>query len=165
MTRSQKLSLLGFTLLLTSCTASVPQEAVPENEEEQMQEIPEIQAVATLRPKEGQMGNGFSELRCFSDHCIHTMRVNLVPTRRGLYQAWLTPEVGGPIKTGILEEGEDEGTYFLKFESVTLEKEQMAKPKKLEAMVSWEPPNDEHPDTPYEEVVRGSFTVVEEAKR
>ena len=162
---SQKLFLLGLSFLLASCTASVLQEAVPENEEEHTKEKTEIQAVATLRPKEEQMGNGFSELQCFSDRCIHTMRVNLVPIKRGLYQAWLLPEVGGPVKSGVLAEGKNEGTYFLKFESATIEKEQIAKPKKLEAMVSWEPPNDEFPDAPYEEVVQGSFTVVEEAKR
>lgn len=165
MTLSPKLSLLGFALVLTSCTASVLQETVPGNEEEHTREKPEIQAVATLRPKEGQMGNGFSELQCYYDHCTHMMRVNLVPAKRGLYQAWLIPEGGEPVKTGELQSGEDEGTYFLKFESDSFTMEHMAERKKVDAIVSWEPPNDEHPETYYEEVVRGSFTVVEEAKR
>ena len=92
---SQKLILLGLSFLLASCLAEEPHEAAPLQANLLKKETPEIQAVATLRPKEEQMGNGFSELQCFSDRCIHTMRVNLVPikrcTRHGYFQKLAAP--------------------------------------------------------------------------
>jgi hypothetical protein len=151
-------------LFLQSCTGGESHEAAPQQKGEERTETPELQAVATLRPKEGQIGNGFAELQCFHDRCVHTMRVNLVTTSRGHYQAWI---IAGEtfIPTGILEEGETEAAYFLHFEGSIPEAASVASLKTMETMVTWEPPNDEHPDLPYEEIVHGAFTVVEGAKR
>ncbi len=159
------LFLLALALLLQSCIGGKPShEAAPGGTEEQKTETPELKAVATLRPKEGQIGNGFSELQCWHDRCVHTMRVNLVSTGRGHYQAWIIPGGGTPLRTGKLEKGNNDSAYFLRFEGSIPEKEDLASPKIMETMVTWEPPNDEHPDLPYEEVVRGTFTVVQTAK-
>lgn len=162
---SRTLLFLAFLLFLQSCAdGRTSYEAAPKENSSVRTETPEIMAVATLRPKEGQIGNGFSELQCYEDECVHTMRVNLVSTGRGHYQAWIIPSGGTPIRTGRLEKGTTEGAYFLHFEGDVPPKETLGTLKTFETMVTWEPPNDEQPDLPYEEVVRGSLTIVQKAK-
>src|SRR3989344_1323565 len=164
MSLTRILFVVSTLLLIQSCDGSwykaslLPEEA----EEETTPEVaPDLTAVATLRPAEGQIGNGFAELKCWQERCTHTMRVNLEVNHRGEYQAWIQFAGIDPFPTGKLEKGENEGTYFLRFEGNLSSRDKLTLGRTVETFVTWEPLGDEKPDTPNKEIVRGTFTIVQ----
>lgn len=161
---ARALFIVSSLLLLQSCDASwfraslLPEEA----EEEYVPEsAPDFIAVATLRPAEGQIGNGFAELKCWRERCTHTMRVNLEVNHRGAYQAWIHLAGADPFRTGKLEKGSSEGTYFLRFEGNLPAREKLTMGRTVDTFVTWEALGDAEEATPNKELVRGTFTIVQ----
>src|SRR3990167_3241083 len=112
MSFARALFVVSTLLLLQSCDGSwYKASLLPEDaEKEEFQETaPDFAAVATLRPAEGQLGNGFAELKCWQERCTHTMRVNLPENHRGAYQAWIQLSGANAFPTAKLEKGDTEG--------------------------------------------------------
>jgi hypothetical protein len=112
-------------------------------------------ASSILRSVEGQTGNGFVESKFLDDNTfVQTMRVNLLPLRKGRYEAWLVrenpPDV---ISLGILESPDDDGTYFLQSREIG----DFRSHKNV--VITWEPGKDTNP-SPGTRVVEGVLQVV-----
>ena len=118
-------------------------------------------ATTRLTAATGKMGNGFAEATYTDDkNFTLTVRVNLVPLGRtvggGRYEGWLL-SADHIVKAGVLQSPKGDGTYFLTFQK----QEDLRGYGKI--LITQEPPQDEHPDAPHEEILRGTFTVVASA--
>ena len=118
-------------------------------------------ATTRLTAVEGKMGNGFAEATYTDDENFTlTVRVNLVPLGRtaggGRYEGWLL-SAGRIVAAGTLQNPKGDGTYFLTFQK----QEDLRSYGTI--LITQEPPDDAHPDTPHEEILRGTFTVVASA--
>ena len=164
MSFARALFALGTLLLLQSCDGSWYKASLLPGETEKKnipESAPDFAAVATLRPAEGEIGNGFAELKCWQARCTHTMRVNLPENHRGAYQAWIQLSGANAFPTAKLEKGDTEGTYFLRFEGTLPSREKYTMGRTIDTLVTWEALGDAEENTPNREVVRGTFTIVQ----
>ena len=72
-------------------------------------------ATAVLKPLSGELGNGFAEVRIFTDASMRfSIRANLPPLEEGEYIAWVTSDLlPQPQQIGKLRNPKGDTTYLL----------------------------------------------------
>ena len=118
-------------------------------------------ATATLRPVDGNIGNGFAEVTYFDNGMIAlNIRANLAPPEKGRYTAWLLNNASHAINAGRLRSPKADGTYFLNTEHEAKDLRLYSDHRRI--LVAWEPSGSGNHGAPEETVIEGTLTVVQE---
>lgn len=145
--------IIAFSLL--GCTPPIHSD---ENAKNAAPDTPHILWVGTtrLQPVEGEVGNGFAEVKLLSTEEMHlTLRANLVPVGEGYYEAWVGEGVSAKSIGRLAAKGES-GTHTLAYQERRTVLQ--APPASQSIFVTWEEDDDD--PRPGERILEGTFTII-----
>lgn len=114
-------------------------------------------ATAVLKPLSGELGNGFAEVKIFTDESRFSIRTSLPPLEQGEYVAWATSDLlPQPLQIGKLQNPKGDTTYLLQEEGTIQIPPESISRQSWRLTISWEP----HESSKEERrpILEGAFT-------